>query len=41
MAKKIVDSHRGVIDVASEIGEGTTFTVRLPMVASGSVEIHA
>ncbi len=41
MAKKIVDSHRGVIDVASEFGEGTTFTVRLPMVACGSVEIHA
>jgi signal transduction histidine kinase len=30
MAKKIVDSHRGVIDVASRLGEGTTFTVRLP-----------
>jgi len=41
MAKKIVDSHRGVIDVASTLGEGTTFTVRLPMVACGSVEIHA
>jgi len=41
MAKKIVDSHRGVIDVASRLGEGTTFTVRLPMVACGSVEIHA
>jgi signal transduction histidine kinase len=40
MAKKIVDSHRGVIDVASRLGEGTTFTVRLPMVACGSVEIH-
>jgi len=41
MAKKIVDSHRGLIDVASRIGEGTTFTVRLPMVACGSVEMHA
>ena len=41
MAKKIVDSHRGVIDVASRLGEGTTFTVRLPMVACGSVEMHA
>jgi signal transduction histidine kinase len=38
MAKKIVDSHRGIIDVASKLGEGTTFTVRLPMVACGSVE---
>jgi PAS domain S-box-containing protein len=41
MAKKILDSHRGLIDVASRPGEGTTFTVRLPMVACGSVEIHA
>ena len=41
MAKKIVDSHRGVIDVASRPGEGTTFTVRLPMMACGSVEMHA
>ncbi len=41
MAKKIVDSHRGVIDVASRPGEGTTFTVRLPMVACGSVEMHS
>ncbi len=31
MAKKIVDSHRGLIDVASRQGEGTTFTVRLPI----------
>ena len=41
MAKKIVDSHRGLIDVASRPGEGTTFTVRLPMVTCGSVEMHA
>ena len=41
MAKKIVDSHRGLIDVASRLGEGTTFTVRLPMVACGRVEMHA
>lgn len=34
MARKIVDSHRGLIDVESRIGEGTTFTVRLPMVVS-------
>jgi signal transduction histidine kinase len=41
MARKIVDSHRGLIDVASRPGEGTEFTVRLPMVACGSVEIRA
>jgi len=40
MAKKIVDSHRGVIDVSTEPGAGTVFTVRLPMVC-GSGETHA
>lgn len=34
MARKIVDSHRGLIDVQSAPGRGTTFTVRLPLVAS-------
>ena len=32
MARKIVDCHRGLIDVDSRPGEGATFTVRLPMV---------
>jgi signal transduction histidine kinase len=32
MARKIVDSHRGLLDVESERGKGATFTVRLPMV---------
>lgn len=32
MAKKIVDGHRGLIDVASRPGEGATFTIRLPLV---------
>jgi signal transduction histidine kinase len=41
MAKKIVDSHRGVIDVTTELGAGTVFTVRLPMIACGSGETHA
>lgn len=31
LCKKIVDLHFGDIDVCSEIGKGTTFTVRLPM----------
>lgn len=38
IAKKIVDSHRGLVDVQSTVGSGSTFTVRLPMLASGSVE---
>ena len=27
----IVDQHKGAIDVISEVGEGTTFTIRLPI----------
>ena len=38
IAKKIVDSHRGLVDVVSHVGGGSTFTVRLPMVSRGSVE---
>lgn len=29
--KKIIDLHEGSIDVNSEIGKGTTFTIRLPL----------
>jgi len=32
MARKIVDSHRGLLDVESSAGAGAVFTVRLPMV---------
>ena len=31
MARKIVDCHRGMMDVKSEPGKGSTFLVRLPM----------
>jgi PAS domain S-box-containing protein len=31
IAQKIVDSHRGSIDVESEVGIGTTFTIKLPL----------
>jgi signal transduction histidine kinase len=31
IAKKIAESHRGQIEVTSEAGRGTTFTVRLPL----------
>ena len=31
ICREIVHNHGGIIDVASVVGEGTTFTVRLPM----------
>jgi signal transduction histidine kinase len=31
IVRKIVEKHRGRIDVESEVGVGTTFTVRLPI----------
>jgi len=34
VAKKIVDEHDGSISVKSKQGEGTTFTVRLPVFAA-------
>jgi len=35
MAKKIVDSHRGLIDVDGRPGAGAVFTVRIPFVGGG------
>lgn len=34
MSRKIMDAHHGTISVESEIGKGTTFTIRLPAVSS-------
>ena len=31
IAQKIIDSHHGSIDVESELGRGTTFTIKLPL----------
>jgi len=33
----VVKNHDGTIDVASEVGRGTTFTIALPLVAGGAV----
>jgi signal transduction histidine kinase len=30
LAAQIVKSHRGTIDVASQIGQGAIFTIRIP-----------
>ncbi len=35
IVSKIVDDHRGKITLSSEVGRGTTFTVRLPLVETG------
>lgn len=37
IARHIVESHRGRIDVTSKLGEGTTFTVWLPVAPLGGV----
>ncbi len=32
---KIIAQHKGSIDVESEVGRGTSFTIRIPIEASG------
>jgi len=36
VAQRVVNDHEGTIDVESEEGKGTTFTIRIPVVESGS-----
>jgi signal transduction histidine kinase len=38
IAKKIVDSHQGMIDVESESGHGATFSVKLPYPGSAQAD---
>jgi signal transduction histidine kinase len=33
ISKSIIDAHNGSVDVVSELGKGTTFTIRLPETA--------
>lgn len=32
ICKKIIEAHKGTIDVQSELGKGTVFTIRLPLI---------
>lgn len=38
ISRGIIDEHKGRIDVASEVGKGTTFSVLLPQQLDGSLE---
>lgn len=38
IAKKLVEAHGGQLDVKSQLGQGSTFTVRLPLV--GQAPLH-
>jgi two-component system phosphate regulon sensor histidine kinase PhoR len=37
LTRRIIEAHHGTISVESEVGKGTTFTVRLPMLTAESI----
>lgn len=41
IVKSIIDVHKGDISVQSEVGKGTTFTVRLPLAAQDSEQLSS
>ena len=41
IARALVEAHGGTLDVASAVGGGTTFTIRLPAARAAAVETAA
>jgi signal transduction histidine kinase len=41
IAYGIVTTHRGAISVRSEVGKGSTFTIRMPVAAEPSADVQA
>jgi len=41
IAKKVVESHRGKIDVSSRVGEGTLFSISIPLADAARAWINA
>ena len=35
LEQRAIEKHNGTIDVESELGKGTTFTIRIPVERSG------